>query len=353
MATGFKTAQVNASSVPATATDFPSYVDLDRLGITTTAEAESVRVYADEAKTTEWAREIVSATEMHVKVPSLTTTTDIYVDWDGIRSDYATTATYGAEAVWATNYNAVYHLESLTADSTANANTLTNVNSVGAGTGVWGDASSASDTGTTNTNERLRRTDDIGSNGQAARTWTCWVKINTQVGTNANYNLMYQIYRANNTGGQRGLVYRDTAGTKQLRFEYQMGTDSGGGASVAETRTLTTSEWVYLTYTNTQGNTSDVKFYVDGVLIGTNSSVDQSLKFNANNGEGTNQIALFNGENTAYSPAVIDESRWQNLVRSDNWITTEYNNQSDEATFWGTWSEVGGGATFTPTSMVF
>jgi len=28
---------------------------------------------------------------------------------------------------------------------------------------------------------------------------------------------------------------------------------------------------------------------------------------------------------------------------SANWVTTEYNNQSDEATFWGTWSDVGGG----------
>ena len=44
MAAGFKTATVNASDVPSTQTNFPSYVDLSRLGITTLAEAESVRV---------------------------------------------------------------------------------------------------------------------------------------------------------------------------------------------------------------------------------------------------------------------------------------------------------------------
>jgi len=28
---------------------------------------------------------------------------------------------------------------------------------------------------------------------------------------------------------------------------------------------------------------------------------------------------------------------------SANWITTEYNNQNDEAAFWGTWTDAGGG----------
>ena len=99
MAAGFKLATVNSARVPSTQTNFPAYVDLSRLGITTLAEAQSVRVYADSSKTTEWAREIVSATEMHVKVPSLTSTVTMYVDYDGVRSDYAVTDTFGRNAV--------------------------------------------------------------------------------------------------------------------------------------------------------------------------------------------------------------------------------------------------------------
>ena len=95
MAAGFKTATVNASDVPSTQTNFPVYVDLARLGITTQAEADSIRVYAESSKTTEWAREIVSVSEMWVKVPSLTSTTAIYIDWDGSRSDYSVSDTYG------------------------------------------------------------------------------------------------------------------------------------------------------------------------------------------------------------------------------------------------------------------
>ncbi len=138
MATGFKTATVNASSVPATATNFPSYVDLSRLGITTLAEAQSVRVYAESGKTTEWAREIVSVSEMHVKVPSLTSTVAMYVDWDGVRADYAVTDTYGRNAVWS-DYAAVYHLEGNSNDSTANGLNGTDTNvTYGSSFGVLG-----------------------------------------------------------------------------------------------------------------------------------------------------------------------------------------------------------------------
>ena len=39
----------------------------------------------------------------------------------------------------------------------------------------------------------------------------------------------------------------------------------------------------------------------------------------------------------------IDEARMKNGALSANWITTEYNNQNAEATFWGTWTDAGGG----------
>ena len=150
MAAGFKTATVNASDVPSTQTNFPAYVDLSRLGITTQAEADSVRVYADSGKTTEWAREIVSATEMHVKIPSLTSTTAIYVDWDGVSSDYAVTDTYGRNAVW-TGYKAVHHGDSVV-DASGNLGNLTNTGSVAYSAGKVG---KAFDGGASNTTKRM------------------------------------------------------------------------------------------------------------------------------------------------------------------------------------------------------
>ena len=111
MAAGFKQATVNASDVPATLADYPSYVDLSRLGITTLAEAQSVRCYSDSAKTTELAREIVSATQMFVKIPSLTSTFVLYVDYDGVRADYAVTDTFGRNATWPSQFLLASHFE--------------------------------------------------------------------------------------------------------------------------------------------------------------------------------------------------------------------------------------------------
>jgi hypothetical protein len=48
-------------------------------------------------------------------------------------------------------------------------------------------------------------------------------------------------------------------------------------------------------------------------------------------------IAAFN---TNYA-GKIDEVRLRASVLSANWITTEYNNQSDESSFWPTWSDAG------------
>jgi hypothetical protein len=72
-----KTATVASAKVAATLSNFPVYINLSRVkgSAMTQAEADSVRIYTDSAKTTEIAREIVSVSECHAKIPSLTTTT--------------------------------------------------------------------------------------------------------------------------------------------------------------------------------------------------------------------------------------------------------------------------------------
>jgi len=100
MASFFKTATVQTGKVSGTHSNFPVYVDLSRVGVTTISEANSIRVYTDLAKTNEIAREIVSVSEMHCKVPTLSSTTTLYIDVDDVRSDYAVGATYGRNAVW-------------------------------------------------------------------------------------------------------------------------------------------------------------------------------------------------------------------------------------------------------------
>ena len=321
MAAGFKTATVRSGDVPATQTNFPSYVDLDRLGITTLAEAESVRVYADSGKTTEWAREIVSVTEMHAKVPSLTSSTEIFVDWDGVRADYAVGATYGRNAVW-TGYEGVYHLNehATILNSTGNANgTGFNTTSGDVVDGPFGKAI-----------ELLTNGDYLSLPTAALTTFTLqflYKKNGNPTSSNAGLErassgfIQMQITRFE-TNGKFGGEFRN--GTSAQNFGIQSSnTDMGNN----------TWHWTHITV-----ETGNQNLYNNGTNVGSTSTT-----------HGANSLAVPFFLNRTYdvSPryanATYDEVRIRDSVISANWITTEYNNQNAEATFWGTWTDAGGG----------
>ncbi|MBF0224596.1 MAG: hypothetical protein HQK76_03990 [Desulfobacterales bacterium] len=292
MAAGFKTATVNASDVPATATNFPAYVDLSRLGITTLAEAQSVRVYADSGKTTEWAREIVSETEMHVKVPSLTSTTSMYVDWDGSSSDYSAGDTYGSNAVWS-DYSSVYHLESLTADNSGNGLTLTNTGSVTNGTGQLGDGANF-----TGAAKYLRNTTSLTSAGTSAFTFSLWVDLSTDLGSSVNYGLASADDTTNNIGFW--FLYQATAGTNNLiytRSKYAV-----SQTDVVQAVNLGTSpRFIAVTFDG-----STVRAYLDGSQVNTGASSGNGTSNPATDGIA---IGIINRFGPAFYPiGVIDES---------------------------------------------
>lgn len=324
MAAGFKTATVASGDVPATQTNFPAYVDLSRLGITTQAEADSVRVYADSSKTTEWAREIVSATEMHVKVPSLTSTTSIYVDWDGSSADYAVTDTYGRNAVW-TGYKAVYHGNGTT-DSTGNGYTLTNTGSTPYNDGKIG---KCFDGGTSNTSKRMYVNTTFGMLGSTARTFTCWTKQNTTLGSGAGDVYFRHLFGGSAAGNYANVAYVNTGGTTYITMP-----TSPSGMSVAYT--LTVGTWYHQRVTVPASNTGNIALYTNATSVGTTANWAQNYGL-------TTRLGILTDHDTDYSDVSVDEFRLQSGNQADNWTTTEYNNQNDEAGFWGTWSDVGGG----------
>jgi len=335
MSTGFKTATVASADVPATQTNFPVYIDLSRLGITTQADADSVRVYADSGKTTEWAREIVSATEMHVKVPSLTSTTSIYVYWDGTSADYAVTDTYGRNAVWS-GYAAVWHLGETSGsalDSSGNGNNLTDNNSVTSATGKLGGArdferataeyfsiSDASQTG-------LDMTGDF--------TLQTWYQLETSGIT--------QVLASKSNFPTIGLQWYFDTTNKIFLFASSDNTTTNRSAW-STTAGVTTSglNMHHLTFDVNGTANPTVAFYINGASVAGGvawaSGMDGGMSDNANNfsigSEPYSTTSSFDG--------LMDEVRFRNSLLSANWITTEYNNQSDEAGFWGTWSDVGG-----------
>lgn len=331
MAAGFKKATVRSADVPATQTNFPVYVDLARLGITTLAEAESVRVYADSGKTTEWAREIVSATEMHVKVPSLTSTVEIFVEWDGVRADYAVDATYGAENVWSSDYKLVNHLSdattSTTIDSTSNAHDMTKAgaNTPIEATGKVGDAQ------TFDGSLDYIKTTDVIVASPAALTVSGWIKK-----TAGGHNYETALHHASTKTIGTSSYWFGVNSNDQITAT--IGANAGVGWSAGQTTTVATYGQWYLLHAVWDG--SVVKVYIDGTYnkqynLSTYNSLTTPTRIGAS-ADGTNYE--FAGS--------IDEVRIITGERSADWVAAEYNNQNAEATFWGTWANVS-----TPTTI--
>jgi hypothetical protein len=320
MAAGFKTATVNASLVPATQTNFPAYVDLSRLGITTQAEADSVRVYADQAKTTEWAREIVCVTEMHVKIPSLTTTTSIYVEWDGVSADYAVTDTYGRNAVWS-DYSTVMHMQ-------GNYNSSTGSNGGTAETGTTYGTSFAAFGGSAAQGVDLRG--NSGDEIQTALTFSDSTPNTTQAwakydGTPPSNNRNIWTYWNSSISPSTARQFCGTIehlSVMRMRF----GDDSGFISTAFNGDT-----WYNIHGTIAADGTKYL--YKNGSQIFSKTTSLTAPKYTAFYiGSQKTANENWNGK--------VDEVRVRNSVLSANWITTEYNNQNDEAAFWGTWTNV-------------
>jgi len=313
MATGFKKAEApGATLVPTTQTDFPGYVNLARLGITTLAEAQSVRVYADEAKTTEWAREIVSVTEMHFKVPSISATTIPYVDWDGVRADYAATDTYGRNDVWSNGFGGVWHM----------------------GAGVLVD--STGQVGNSTTNEGTATTGKVGDatdyNGSQRTIIPNAASIN--IGDELTYSMW-----TNGDSFSRGLEKSNAFFFINYTGAGSLGPLVKPGNAAADIGSLSTGVWYNLVgrFSATDETLDAIR---DGVVIGTTSFAGPLA---------TPGLDLFIGADDGSSryDGRIDEVRISSVKRSIQWLALEHTNQNDESTFWGTWTDAASNPTVT------
>jgi len=329
----FKKLTVKTGQVTGTHSNFPTLVQpslITGLGSITLAEAQSARFYSDVGKTTELAREVVGLDEIHVKVTSMEALAEIWMDYDGIRADYAVTDTYGRNAVW-TGYEAVHHLNGLT-DSTANGHDLTNTNSVAFNSAKIGDGS---DAGASNTNKHLGVNSNLGiTNG--AITASVWFKNNTEIATNGYYCLLDKASLTNRV--QYRVAYMGNGGVRGVSFRRER---EGIAVNAANHNvTLGTVNWnkLDLTYDGTT-----VRGYLNGASVA-------SVAASGNGSEGSENryflhAAFSYGSAVVRASTIQDEARITTAVRSANWITTEYNNQNANGSFWEATDAGGGGST--------
>ena len=225
-----------------------------------------------------------------------------------------------ASSVWDSHYKGVWHMTSLTADSTT-VNTGTVVGGVTTTTGKLGGAGTFN--GTTGYI-------DVGNNASlnftADATIEAWTKSTTVTASNK-----YIFTTGDNSGSlQMSLELGRTNG----KFDYIAGVGATGfdilyssGAAVANT-------YQHVVFARTgSGSSWTVKIYINGALDSTQSgthavsSLSKAL------------IGAFRAAATQLFSGDLDEVRVSDSYRPVDWILTEYNNQSAPSSFYTMGSE--------------
>lgn len=272
------------------------------------AEAQSLRFYSDSAKTTELAREVMSANEIYVKVPSITDTTIIYCDYDGIRADYAVTDTYGRNNVWS-DYTLVSHLSD--GENSTGGTDLTNTGSTPYSSAKI--VNGADFNGSSS--RRLGISDNRSFNWSNDYSWTFWFKLTSNTG--------YLLDHFTTTGaGRRTILYCNGSGiTLHASGNERASASLSNGTYYKATVSKSGSTWT---------------LYIDTTASSTISSGSTAYTLN--------QFSIGSASDSfgAKANAQIDEVRLKASTVSSNWVTSEYNNQNNVATFWGTVTGFGG-----------
>lgn len=316
---------INSGQVPSTQTDFPvlvSQIDnrfktIGNGGHVNNSSGFDIRPYSDTGLTTALTYELerynASTGEviMWVKVASLSSsTTPIYLGYGD--TSISTDGSSGS-GTFSNNFVSVWHLKDGStlslSDSGPNNKTLTNVNSVSAGTGqIDGCESQLSAS-----NQYL--TNNAGNAPGTALTLSAWVKATSF--PNA-YNATIAL-----TGGTKAAEIL-VKSTGKLTCFVSATTDKvydGTGSN-----TLSTGTWylLHMTYDSTNG------------LIGyVNAGSDGTATANGNASTSPSVVGIGEDIQTAGRRwnGSLDEVRTASVARSANWITTEYNNQNAPGTF--------------------
>jgi len=342
----YKSVTINHTQCGSTdATDFPvtiwitdaDFKTVGNGGKVQNSTGYDIRPYADSALTTALTFELVAATyvattgafEMHVKIPTVSHTVDtvFYL----ALGDASISTDGSSTAAWNTGFFAVYHYPNGTAltlaDSTSNANTQTGTNTPTAATGtIDGGIGLAS----ASTQRAQSANAQLPGGGSRAGTISVWVKA-------TSFPNAY-----NDTAGQNDSTFFFVLMVKSTgKLACYLTPSVGGNINYDGTgsHTLSTATWYYLTmvYSSTVGLIGYVNAASDGTAA-------------ANGFLQLGNTPIFTGGDAAFGRnwnGVIDEMRLSSVVRSADWITTEYNNQVAGSTFltWGALTPVTPAAT--------
>ena len=286
-----------------------------------------------------------SGNQLHHEIESYTASTGELIAWVQIPelaydSDTTIYMYYGndegsldysnSEAVWPTDeYLAVYHLNEEVTDNASSgthydstSNSLDGTQDKGDdATGKIGIGQQTSDYGDS-VNFDVIGTDfpsEAGDEGTISfwlkREWTSGSKLAFFIG---------------NTGEDRIWFYHPSSTWTFNRIIHGVSSDQVAGVSNSVTPE---NDWAHMSMTYSATD-SEFKVYVDGVQMGSTQTTMDTWSTSLGSGD----IAL-GGFAGADGYGVYDELKIHKSARSQDWLTTEYNNQNNPGTFYSVGSE--------------
>ncbi|MDC1205571.1 LamG domain-containing protein, partial [Candidatus Pacebacteria bacterium] len=327
-------------------TDFPTYINLDDLpsGFFSNVQndGDDIRVTKSDGLT-EVPYELVSIDtgggtgELHTKLDLASTTdTSFYIYYDNSSaSGYVEGATYGAENVWTSNYLAVYHLEE-DAGGVGNANLYIDSAS--------GDYDGDDETADTEKDGQLGQGQGLNIGGTGDYIDLPYLVLEGETDVTQSW------WHRSSSTGQQAVVSGATGPGTTGNNEYLAFFTSSTGFSfyndaVNNPWTISShTDDAWHAFTHLRDDTSnEVHLYVDGASDNENpdpltmSAIDLGVgglivgQEQDNLGGGFTDTQDFEG--------VLDELRFADVLRSDGWISTEYNNHVNATGFYSVASE--------------
>lgn len=331
----YRTVTIDKDLVSGDQTDFPVLISGTYAYLATVANGGNVEnsngydivFYTDINCTTKLDHEIESydattgAVVFWVRIPSLSSSVDtvIYMFYGdaGI-----TVSQENKVAVWDSNYKLVAHFRdgsTLSMDSYGIV-PLTNVGCTAA-TGKFGGGASFD-----GINDYINGTDAFYSDVLTISAW-----VNSDDVTTANKTI---VCKRNSSGiststdpeynfafGNAGVIQYIATNASEVNIY---------SPNIVSTTALVINTWYYVCVVQ-RGNGNIGSIYINGVQDGNEPTQTSVLRDDTS----PIQIGVRTADvNTRYFDGLMDEVRISNIARSAGWITTEYNNQSDPATFY-------------------
>lgn len=351
------TVTIDSAQVPSDQTDFVVWIKLADLGSafwsTVANGGGDIRCYKSDG-TTELARDVVSCDtstevgELHVKYTgtlSSSADTDIQIHADGASSDYAVGATYGRNAVWS-DYEHVFHCnESSPAsgltDATGNLDLGSNygtptavTNSVLGGEAVQFGANVAmyqNDAGVFNSDRTMI---------QAIARTTSGITGNNVLGQVADKDI-----------GSRfvSLHIHDDGSTMECRgFKHSyLPAAATNSAVTSEGLSDSDTDWHWFTmWIDDPASDFNSHAQLDNGTVASDTSGSNygPESYNVHDRLVVGNRLMDSSPGGGSDTIQIDEIRFRSTLLSADWLTTEYNNQSDPATFYSV-TDIGGATT--------